>query len=601
MFDVGEYRFKAYAKPHVLRMSPYIRTNEKEEDSAFAMLLLYVPWPAEGEANLLRGWNSAVEAFAALKDSGLLPGHVLTQIACSQRSEELLNDIGEVTYTKKNERNENEAEDSDEESSSNNSGDIDDVMDLVTDDETGAPCVSNETSGEDVDITEIASEVVNNAQTSDVQVITQRQNNYYSQYIANQTATYLNNYMEQNCSSSSSMSSNTHNNSRDNHSSSSAGRVPLQNERERREALQQRVERLTEDQRRAYDSMSKVITSDEGWEEETAIQFITGGAGVGKSEVLKCIIEMTRLHFGKCPGLYGSVLIMGPTGAAAHHINGFTWQSVCLKGKDEKYKKNQSRYLSQSKAEKLYNHIKGVKWIVLDEISMIALEGVAEISTRFCEAICTSIADARWRAKIRSLPFAGIPTTFCGDLYQLSCVGGTPVYTNTKLNASAAKGHRIWRQIKLYHNLITSTRFSGGSNEDASLLERFLRGTRTGNPNNHYIDILNAQQLCVSYMDAYKKCDPNALWLASTHHEKDPINKFMYERLKVSNAYTMDVVAQHSRNDCPHEQMTKKEKETYYAKSGDKLAPILLRLAIGSRVKITENLGTQIGMNCMLI
>jgi len=77
MFDVVEYRFKAYDQPCVVRMSPYIRTNADDENSAHAMLLVYVPWPLEGESNLLRGCETAVEAFATLRKAEQLPLHLL--------------------------------------------------------------------------------------------------------------------------------------------------------------------------------------------------------------------------------------------------------------------------------------------------------------------------------------------------------------------------------------------------------------------------------------------------------------------------------------------------------------------------------------------
>lgn len=68
----------------------------------------------------------------------------------------------------------------------------------------------------------------------------------------------------------------------------------------------------------------------------------------------------------------------------------------------------------------------------------------------------------------------------------------------------------------------------------------------------------------------------------------------MFDRLEAEGAFTMDVVAKHSRNDCPPEHMTKRERERHYARGGK--VPVLLRLAIGSRVKITRNIAAQIGM-----
>lgn len=593
MFDVGEYRFKARDQPWVLRMSPYIRTNPDDERSAYAMLLLYVPWPLEGESHLLRGSETAVEAFATMRKLEQLPLHLLKRIVSFQRTEEFLNDAGEVVYTERCEasydENNNDAE---------TNSQADSTLDMEVDDEMCTPDVSSTPcSGNASEIPSSFS--MDNAES--VQVISEHQSVYFTHFVANRTAEYMQKYAEENSSSSSSSSSS--NNSTDNTTTNSTdirtnttAKIPLPRQAEREVELNARRERMTPDQGDAYDTIAGYITR-----LLSIIQFVTGGAGVGKSEFIKCIIKMTRLYFGKCPGLYGSVLIMGPTGCAAHHIDGFTWQSVCMKSKKEKKQKGHTRYLSQSKAETLYDRIRGVKLIVIDEISMVSLEALYEISKRICEAVCTSIADPKERAAVCKKPFAGITTIFCGDLYQLPCVRATPVYSTGKLNARAAEGQKIWRQIELYHNLITSTRFQHTTNEDASPIETFLRGARIGRPLNRYLNMLNSQ-LCINYLDAYNKCDKKSIWLCSTHNEKEPINKFMYERLKADGAYTMDVVAQHSRDDCPDAHMTKKERETWQAKKMDGVPPVLLRLAVGSRVKIIKNIGTQIGtyMVCLL-
>lgn len=591
MFDVGAYRFKAHPQPCVLRMCPYIRTNEEEEDSAHAMLLLYVPWPEGGEENLLRGHDSAVAAFEALKNSNQLPTNVLTQIATFSKSDELLNDLGNIVHL-----DQNEIPDVDNDGVSGDESDVDGMNAITNDDE-----LSDDEKDEVNETVSSDSETSNTLQIPDsnnnnsndgtiaVQVISKARINYMKKFVQNETATFMNKYTEENSSndiSSVRINDNGHNNCKN------VGRIPLKDEQQRRQKLKERVNRLTTDQGRAYDAIMKFINSDDVDTMEGVIQFVTGGAGVGKSEYIHCIVEGTRLHYGKQPGLYGSVLIMGPTGGAAHNINGFTWQSVCLKGFDESSTYRRT-YLTQDKAETLYKQIKGVKLIVIDEISMVSLESLYEISTRICEAICTSIADPTERKKVRNKPFAGINTILCGDLYQLSCVGGTPIYSTSPQNMCAVRGQNIWRAIKLYHNFVTSTRFAHAPDASTSPLETFLTGARVGNPSSRSMSLLNTR-ICLNYMDAYNKAHRNALWLCSTHAAKNPINKFMYDRLQAEGAYTMDIVAKHSRNDCPPEHMTKRERERHYAKGGK--VPVLLRLAIGSRVKITRNIATQIGM-----
>lgn len=255
--------------------------------------------------------------------------------------------------------------------------------------------------------------------------------------------------------------------------------------------------------------------------------------------------------------------------------------------------RNQTHFLSQEKAQEVYNRIKGVKLIIIDEISMVGLESLHEISTRFCEAICTSIADPKERERVRKQPFGGIPVVLCGDLYQLGCIKATPIYATGELSTAAAAGRKIWCSINSYHDFRTSTRFKQQSADKKSVLESFLNGARVGAPTQYYINAVNTQ-LCYNYEDAYRKCNTKSVWLASTHKEVQFVNNFMYAKLRSSGQFCMDVLAEHTRNHCPNDHMTRQERERLYAKKIEK-APILLRLAVGSRVKITDNLASPIG------
>jgi len=556
-FDVGEYRFKVHKRPIVLRMAPYIRTNEDEEASAHAMLLLYVPWPKEGETNLFRGEPSAVLAFAKLKAEKQLPLHVLTQIEAFKRSDEILNDIGDVAYTGHEELmgdDDNNAmaeaakEFSDVDSDSETENDLPDMNEDHTEPATIiAPAATTDTPN------------TNSTMDTAVEIITDRLSTYYKDFVDNQLAAFMNEMMHQNSTSNVRLaeSMETEGNStpsppetatttsstadqRYAETSNTTGKVPLNNEEQRKKELRVRVDRMTPDQRQAYDELLEYILGKRQSLSATVIQFISGGAGVGKSEYIKCLIETVRLYYGKQPGLYGSVIIMGPTGSSAHNIGGFTWQSLLGKGFDATMKnqnqKNQSQFLSQEKAEQIYKRIKGVKLIIIDEVSMVGLEALHEISQRICEAICTSIVDRTERTKISKKPFAGITTVLYGDLYQLGCIKATPIYATGDLNTAASAGRKIWRSITMFHDFRTSTRFAKQKDttnvgNTKPLLESFLNGARVGNPTQYYLNAMNTQ-ICINYEDAYRRCNKKAVWLASTHKEVDEINRFMYGKLK---------------------------------------------------------------------
>ena len=370
MFDVGAFRFKAHPKQTVLRMAPYIRTNEDDEESASAMLLLYVPWPAEGEQNLLRGSESAVCAFKALKCAGKLPIHVLHQIEISKKSEEVVNDIGDVVFNNRIEgsddsEHEEGAERSDDRDEGSNDGEFGDDDGCDVDDLENAMegIAVEEDETEDIDKNDEleANESVRHRCSTGVQIITEHQCAYFKQFIKTRITAHLNQYMEENTIT---CVSGIDSGNQASSSNSMSGKVPVNNEAERQAVLNTKLDRLTVDQAGAITAIRPSITD----KAPSQIQYVSGGAGVGKSEYIKCATEITRIFHGKQPGRYGSVLILAPTGCSARNVGGYTWQSALGRGRNEKAKKDQYAFLNQQKAQEVYNNIRGVKLIVIDGI-----------------------------------------------------------------------------------------------------------------------------------------------------------------------------------------------------------------------------------------
>ena len=91
--------------------------------------------------------------------------------------------------------------------------------------------------------------------------------------------------------------------------------------------------------------------------------------------------EYARIKYGKQKGIYGSVVKTAPTGSAAKLLEGFTWQAVYGKSKVKRKSSNQG-YMSKNTAKAVGAKISGLKLLVIDEISMINLETLAEISSR---------------------------------------------------------------------------------------------------------------------------------------------------------------------------------------------------------------------------
>mmetsp|Transcript_10593 Transcript_10593/g.15931 ORF Transcript_10593/g.15931 Transcript_10593/m.15931 type:complete len:573 (-) Transcript_10593:499-2217(-) len=155
------------------------------------------------------------------------------------------------------------------------------------------------------------------------------------------------------------------------------------------------VESLTLSQR---DVAERVIDTSENI-------FLTGAAGVGKSYLLRYIIEQLKLKY---PAM-GAVAVTAPTGIAALHIQGQTIHSFAGIGLGRNTKENlfaKMSLVSRSRWAKC-------QVLVIDEMSMVdsQLFDKLDFIARGC------------RESQQSLPFGGIKLVLSGDFFQLPPVG----------------------------------------------------------------------------------------------------------------------------------------------------------------------------------
>ncbi|MCP4182155.1 MAG: hypothetical protein GY761_02395, partial [Hyphomicrobiales bacterium] len=169
-------------------------------------------------------------------------------------------------------------------------------------------------------------------------------------------------------------------------------------------------------------------------------------------------------------------------GAAAYNIGGMTWQSALGCDITSDTKKNRGKNLmSNERAVKFGEYMRSVKLIILDEVSMVSLESLQEISQRIVEALSTVEEHYAVRSELKTAPFGGIHVIFCGDLYQLKCVGGSSIInvTSKNLDATAVTGRDLWMSLNRYLNFQMSTRYDGHTGAD---LDKFLKDARVGMP-----------------------------------------------------------------------------------------------------------------------
>ena len=199
---------------------------------------------------------------------------------------------------------------------------------------------------------------------------------------------------------------------------------PYENHEKRLADLTSLVQTLNAKQKISFDIIVKHFTSDDP--SHQLGMFLTGEGGTGKSKVIEYAIEFSRLYFGRQRGHYGPGLAVAQTGTASSNIGGFTWQSVTNKN-------GINTEMSNETAQKVGAKILGLKFIVIDEISLLSCEDFGAFEERIKKAILATISttDILRRQQVESLPFGGLHLLICGDFYQLRCVSGVPLYNKS--------------------------------------------------------------------------------------------------------------------------------------------------------------------------
>ena len=192
--------------------------------------------------------------------------------------------------------------------------------------------------------------------------------------------------------------------------------------------LRQCVRTLNKRQQYAYDivltwcrNKMKNMNSLKPEEVKPINLFITGGAGAGKSHLIKTIyhtVTKTFRHAPMNPEL-PTVLLMAPTGVAAINIDGTTINTALaipvLTG-------DNVPPMSDQKRTQMRLSLSELKLIVIDEISMVGNITLLHIHQRLKEIFGTS----------NSQMFVGISIIVVGDMYQLPPIHKRTVFDDFK-------------------------------------------------------------------------------------------------------------------------------------------------------------------------
>ncbi|KAJ8048677.1 ATP-dependent DNA helicase PIF1 [Holothuria leucospilota] len=226
-------------------------------------------------------------------------------------------------------------------------------------------------------------------------------------------------------------------------------------------------------QREFYTHVMQNITRDS----EPLHVFLTGGAGVGKSMVIKTLYQALHRHLNSQEGEDPEdirLLLCAPTGKAAYNIEGITTHSAFQIDPNQgfNYKKLSSNRLNTLRVK--YRHLSVV---IIDEISMVGNKQFLFIHQRLQEI------------KQSALPFGGVHMIVVGDLFQLKPVKDQWIFQDVK-SAYGPLALNLWEEYFHIHEL---TQIMRQQNDQpfAELLNRLREGEQTES------DILELEKCCV--------------------------------------------------------------------------------------------------------
>ena len=165
--------------------------------------------------------------------------------------------------------------------------------------------------------------------------------------------------------------------------------------------------------------------------------FLSGGAGVGKSHLVKSLYQAALKYYNSKAGENFNdvkILLLAPTGQAAFGIKGNTVHSTLAIPASQSLKNYKP--LDSSRLNTLRCKLLAVKLIFLDEISMVG-------NTMFNIQINNRLKDIKGSREL----FGGVSIIALGDLFQLEPVMDAYVFKDMKNSEYAALAPNIWKEL----------------------------------------------------------------------------------------------------------------------------------------------------------
>ncbi|XP_046348179.2 uncharacterized protein LOC124128768 [Haliotis rufescens] len=291
--------------------------------------------------------------------------------------------------------------------------------------------------------------------------------------------------------------------------------------------------------------------------------FLTGGAGTGKSRLIKAICyESTRLlaPIQNNPDDI-SVLLVAPTGVAAFNINASTIHSALSIGIDAKLP---YQPLGEEKVNSLRSKLQSIHILIIDEISMVDHKLLSYIHGRLRQIKQT--ADYS--------PFGNVSVIAVGDFYQLPPVKGTPLYVGTN-------GFDLWNDNFSIAELTMIMRQKDPA--FAQLLNRLRTRKRSEPLETSDVNMLMQQETGIE--------DADSIHIFATNAQVDEFN------VTALHSKCTDPISIQAQDFSRNLKTGKLEKrENPHVKVYNSVLQKSLFVAIGARVMITKNIDTSDGL-----
>ncbi|XP_062577686.1 uncharacterized protein LOC134239531 [Saccostrea cucullata] len=205
--------------------------------------------------------------------------------------------------------------------------------------------------------------------------------------------------------------------------------------------------------------------------------FLTGGAGVGKSVVVRTLYEALTRHYCSTEGENPDdckVLLCAPTGKAAFNIKGQTIHSAFKIPASQGFN---CKPLDSESLNSLRTKYKYLSTVIIDEVSMVGNSQLNCVHERLKQI------------KGSKEYFGGINVILIGDLFQLKPVMDGWVFDDLKKNFGPLATN-LWRELFTMHELTEIMRQKDDIHF-AELLNRLREGNQTE------ADIKTLKQRCV--------------------------------------------------------------------------------------------------------